>query len=443
MHLDRTTYEAWLLDRIEGNLTPEQERVLDAFLAANPELPVWDEELPSVSVDAPAFAAKELLRKHFPPEGAPDPARLTDFLIARLEGTLSTEQEQLLDRYLYEHPEAAREAKLVAATRSETAAVAFSDKDSIARHFPPHGLPDTHRLTDFLIAAREGDLTLEQRAALQAYVAAHPEAAREQRLVAATFVAKEAISFVGKERLKKRDVRVVPLWTRLAAAASVVLVLGLGWWLLRGAHGEEQRIARQEKEAAPVVPSPHREANVPQPEVSGPEQAVPEAQEERTTKEEGAAQQRMQPSTPVQEHGVTPRQQEEPARWEAPAPIPVPEPSDAPEPSLAQAPAVTLPAATATPATKEEPALAQAAQPAPMEGAALATVVANTVRSEVLDAPQRNTALDGNDAVAMMDKGLHALTGGTGGVQVQRTGGRDRLQVRLGRGLSISASRGR
>ena len=38
MILDRTTYEAWLLDRIEGNLTPAQERELDAFLAENPDL---------------------------------------------------------------------------------------------------------------------------------------------------------------------------------------------------------------------------------------------------------------------------------------------------------------------------------------------------------------------------------------------------------------------
>ena len=38
MNLDRTTYEAWLLDRIEGNLTPAQERETAAFLAANPTL---------------------------------------------------------------------------------------------------------------------------------------------------------------------------------------------------------------------------------------------------------------------------------------------------------------------------------------------------------------------------------------------------------------------
>ena len=48
MKLDRTTYEAWLLDRIEGNLTPAQERELDAFLAAHPDLDADISGLPHV-----------------------------------------------------------------------------------------------------------------------------------------------------------------------------------------------------------------------------------------------------------------------------------------------------------------------------------------------------------------------------------------------------------
>ena len=30
--IDHTNYEAWLLDRLEGNLSVDQERALDAFL---------------------------------------------------------------------------------------------------------------------------------------------------------------------------------------------------------------------------------------------------------------------------------------------------------------------------------------------------------------------------------------------------------------------------
>ena len=69
--------------------------------------------------------------------------------------------------------------------------------------------------------------------------------------------------------------------------------------------------------------------------------------------------------------------------------------------------------------------------------------MANAVRNGMLDEPERNSGLDGNDAVAALDKGLAALSGGQGGVQVQHTGARERVHVKFGRNLAISASRGR
>ena len=51
MNLDRGTYEAWLLDRIEGRLTPAQEHELDAFLAANPDLRAGADALPEVGAE--------------------------------------------------------------------------------------------------------------------------------------------------------------------------------------------------------------------------------------------------------------------------------------------------------------------------------------------------------------------------------------------------------
>ena len=46
--IDHSNYEAWLLDRLEGNLTPAQEQELDAFLAAHPELDPGLDELPTL-----------------------------------------------------------------------------------------------------------------------------------------------------------------------------------------------------------------------------------------------------------------------------------------------------------------------------------------------------------------------------------------------------------
>ncbi|MFT3884336.1 MAG: hypothetical protein QM724_02560 [Flavobacteriales bacterium] len=156
MILDRSTYEAWLLDRLEGHLTPEQERELDAFLAANPDLPAGLGELPRVEGSVAVFGAKDKLKRVYPPTGRPDIARLDDFLVARLEGDLSARQEQQLDRLLYEHPERVQDARRMAASRVPRTPIPFTAKGTVERHFPPQGLPDRHRLTDFLIAAQEG-----------------------------------------------------------------------------------------------------------------------------------------------------------------------------------------------------------------------------------------------------------------------------------------------
>ena len=163
MNLDRTTYEAWLLDRIEGNLTPVQERELDAFLAANPDLRADMGGLPTVDDGtSEPIDWKAELKKRLPPVGMPDAARLNEFLVARMEGDLEKAQELALDKFLYEHPEHEQDAKRMAISKAEAEAVSFAHKPTIERHFPPQGLPDIHRLTDFLIAAKEGDLSPDQ-----------------------------------------------------------------------------------------------------------------------------------------------------------------------------------------------------------------------------------------------------------------------------------------
>ncbi|MEO5585159.1 MAG: hypothetical protein ABIQ75_06880, partial [Flavobacteriales bacterium] len=186
MKLDRETYEAWLLDRMEGRLSPAQVEELDAFLRVHPDLPASNVGLPGIDGGDLEFPMKGALRKDHPPTGAPDAARLDDFLVARSEKELSAEQEKELDRFLYEHPEAERQAAWMALAHVSKDPIRFPAKASVERYFPPNGMPDAHRLSDFLIADLEGDLLPDQRSALKHYLTEHPEAANENRLMAAT-----------------------------------------------------------------------------------------------------------------------------------------------------------------------------------------------------------------------------------------------------------------
>ncbi|MBK7286147.1 MAG: hypothetical protein IPI95_03050 [Flavobacteriales bacterium] len=453
MKLDRHTYEAWLLDRLEGRLSPAQEALLDGFLVDNPDLPISLVSLPGVGGGDMEFPLKELLRKAYPPTGEPDAARLDDFLVARLEKDLTNGQEKKLERYLYEHPETDRQAALIALAKVSDGTVPFAEKETLERHFPPKGMPDAHRLTDFLIADLEGDLTFEQRSALKRYIAEHGEAIREERLVAATHTVLVPIPFPGKEGLKKREVRVVALWPRLAAAACFLLLIGAGWWQLRERPSDGIEVARVENSVKPrQVPSPDRDAQpVAMEEPDAPERSngvslkepVPTSLERPAVPAGTAAPKPQQPtSKPVQVPEQTPVPKAAPATKPTPEVLPVEEPVLAQQSEgRATLPTGNAPAEKGT-ATQEKKTVEPSSD---THGSSqdLGTFVANTLRGKVLETPERKAELDGSDVLAFADKAIGAVTGGQGGMDVQHTSEGKRFQLRLGRNFSVSASRGR
>ncbi len=432
MKLDRSTYEAWLLDRIEGRLTHDQVRELDAFLAANPDLAVDPGDLPTLDEAIHTITWKDELKKNYPPQGLPDATRLNDFLVARLERELTGEQEQALDRFLYEHPEATRDAELMARSKVDPALIAFKRKTSIQRNFPPLGLPDEQRLTDFLIADAEGDLSREQRSALVALVQTNELAQREARLVKAARVSNERIVFAHKEQLKKREARVMPLWTRLAAAASIALVAGAAWWLLKEQQVDPVNVAAQKEATPPILqPAPLEKEKQEAPGAS----TEVNAPEERTRTEERVSPSARSTTTPKPSVSAPVPQQHVPMR-----------PEPLPPAQLAQDPDVVPPSEKPEVARigTTPPVATQTVAPRIQHGSTtLSEALANTVREVVLDTPERKASLDGDDAMAALDKGLSTVTSGAAGVQVSRTPVRERVHVRLGRNFSLTASRGR
>lgn len=433
---------------MEGNLTLEQERQLEAFLLANPDLSTEDGGVVDdafIGADKVPFEDKDSLRRELPPQRAPNEQTIGDFLIALHEGDLSKEQEEAVRLFMVAHQRFERESKLTAIARATEKDVVFEGKDSLMRTFPPQGLPDAHRLDDFLVARLEGDLSLQQRVALDKLIASDVNAAKQWALMSRTVVQREAVVFEDKDRLKKKEVRVIPIggrWMRLAAAASIALVMGLGWVIFKQSAGPDPvgpGLANDQPTLPKQGPAPI-EKNEGAAEVVDPDQ---EGKEPGTLKNEERKQQvaprkAVAPDRKLEGHDPAPQRVAPELRSERDEPML----AQTQRPALERDPLSAQPVGVA-PTTGPAPAPLEEALAAAPEHLTIGQVLTGAVRREVLGQPGvEQRALDGGDAVAAIDKGLGALSGERAGLEAQRTAKRSRFRLQLG-GVALSASRGR
>ncbi|MBL7940432.1 MAG: hypothetical protein JNL43_13815 [Flavobacteriales bacterium] len=436
-HIDHSNYEAWLLDRLEGNLSPEQDRALDAFLLQHPELAAALDELPTVDgIEAQLSKLdKEALKRTLPPIGLVSQATLDDQLIARSEGDLDQAQLDALRIYLLDHPEHARTERLYALTKLVPEAVAYAAKKDIERHLPPKAVVMRHTLDDHLVARMEGELSAEQERALTTYLAAHPEAQRSWTLMQATRIVNTAVLYPHKASLKKGG-RVIPIgrvpWVRLAAAATVALLLGLGAWLLKAPSVEAPGIVQVPPKSSAPTPN---ENVVP----DGPYESVPKKDMNVPSGSNAAP----VPVTQAPKEDPSPAVVPVPAHMEREEELPIAQQVPA-KPNEAETPRSIDVVVPAAPPTIEEPLASAITAPATNAPKTVGQLFAATVRERVLEQPEpESRPLDGDDAIAMVDRGLKAVAGDRTGLAVERKddGGVRGFNLRLGRNLSISASR--
>lgn len=436
--IDHSNYEAWLLDRLEGSLSPEQERELSAFLLLHPELDPGPLELPTIGEQETQLGTldKEALKRRLPPVAQVAPLNVEDHLIARLENDLSQEQLEALRSFLLHHPAYQRVERLYALTKLVPEAMTFAGKHELVRELPPTGLPTRFNLDDFLVAKLEGQLTAAQETALVAYLRQHPSADRAWELMRATKVEPIAITFPLKQELKKGG-RVIAIgaahWSvRLAAAASITLLLGIAWWLWLRPTVPGQQIAAGERSNAPVVEvAPYAESTegiAKEPSSMQPEEAA------QPNDSVNAAPQRVEgPKVPAQPI---------PLDNEEPLPLAQSPPTEPVTPQQVIASQQVL-VPTVSPAPEQPFADANVALPQSEAGNSVGRLIAATLRERVLDAPAQDTRpLDGNDAIAAVDRGLKVIGGDHAGLVVSRdeTGRGRGFNLRLGRNLAISAS---
>ena len=135
MKIDRSNYEIWIIDWLDGNLSSEQEEELMMFLKENPDIQEESEELLSARLDQghSEFMNKNLLIK----EESDIPVQQFEYLCAAyLEGDLSPEQINELQAMMDNDPVKKRTFDLIQHTRLTPPAEIYRHKRSLIKLTP-------------------------------------------------------------------------------------------------------------------------------------------------------------------------------------------------------------------------------------------------------------------------------------------------------------------
>ncbi len=135
MKIDRSNYEIWIIDWLDGNLGKEQEEELMAFLRDNPDIREESEELPAARLvpDEVSFRDKGSLKK----EASDITDQQFEYLcVAYIEGDLSAVQASELLSVTEKDPARKRTFDLIRQTKLTAPAAKYINKRSLIRLTP-------------------------------------------------------------------------------------------------------------------------------------------------------------------------------------------------------------------------------------------------------------------------------------------------------------------
>jgi hypothetical protein len=132
MQIDRSNYEIWIIDWLDGNLNDLQISQLNLFLKDNPDIRDEFEELPSLTVEPSSnhYQHKENLKKSL---SEISPSQFEYISTAYLEGDLSSDQKGELSKIIENDPEKRKIFDTIQKTRLVPQKIVYSYKKRLIR----------------------------------------------------------------------------------------------------------------------------------------------------------------------------------------------------------------------------------------------------------------------------------------------------------------------
>lgn len=237
MTIDEKNCEAWFLDYYEGNLSKERVEEMFAFLALNPEMHELFDSYDEVSF-APdkevRFDWKSELKKPVDLQAGINESNYEEYFVSYTEGLLNADGKAEVERFLAQFPAKRGELELLQqAILLPDEGIVFEGKEALHKSI----LIPQENFDEMAIASIEGLLNKEEEKAFAASLSGNAEQQKSYALFQQTKLSADAsIVFEDKESLKRKD-RGVFWWmfeARFAAAAAVVLLMGIFYWNYSG-----------------------------------------------------------------------------------------------------------------------------------------------------------------------------------------------------------------
>ncbi len=231
MKINRTNYEVYIIDYLDGNLSPQLQKELQEFLLLNPDIKQEFDGLNQVSLhaDTQIFPDKDLLKKEI--ESSIQGISEFDYLcIADLEEDITIQEKHELQNQLTQNIEKQTQYNLYLKTKlSSENSTKFPNKHLLKKEVESliQGLSEFDYLC---IADVEGDITIQEKQDFKNQLSKNTE----KQLIYNTYSKaklspENSIEFPNKQALKKRTLTLKPIlyYSVSSIAAMFILFLGL------------------------------------------------------------------------------------------------------------------------------------------------------------------------------------------------------------------------
>ncbi len=230
MKINLETYELYVIDYLEGNLSGDLQAEFDVFLLMNPEIKDELFELDSFTVQAIEninFDKSKLQKDLFSSENIED--NFEDLCIDYIENQLNDEEKSQFENYLSFNIEKEKVFKKFQKTVLDKKFI--TKKENFKSLLRQLILEESYFNDEISIAYVEGDLSKNERVYFEELILLNSDLGKNVKLYNKLNIKSNInITFSNKLSLRKKERKPVLLWTSIALAASIFL---FGFFLLQ------------------------------------------------------------------------------------------------------------------------------------------------------------------------------------------------------------------